>query len=420
MHTAVSHPGRWMGALCSAVILSAPAASLAAAAQKETRKPRGRFRVGPVYLTPKLLLKNAGVDTNVFNQRSDEIPDTSVVLSPTLLAALPVGRRFRFTGEGHVDFNYFRRQSSERSTDFGAEGRGEVDFGPCTFFGAGGGGQSRQRFAIDIDQRVLRHEQWGTLGVKFSPAPRLSTTVSGMGRVYEFGSFLIDGVNVKDSLDRNELTGSVQVRYALTRQTTLVASGDVIEDRFLSQPLAASRLARSYRFLGGFELGAKALIRGKVLAGVRRFPASGSVPQYEGPALAIAASVPLRHYGLLTTTAERDIYYALSPVVIASDRFRNTYASTRLGAEATVNLPLSLFGRGTFGFEQAKYLLPYPFGTTIAPRVDHLWSTGASLLRAFRTGVRVGGTVQWIRRVSSFPAFSYQGLRYGLQAEVAP
>ena len=64
----------------------------AAAAERQKKRP-GRFRVGPVYLTPKLALRNAGVDTNVFNQRTGEISDTTVVLSPILEGALPVGRR---------------------------------------------------------------------------------------------------------------------------------------------------------------------------------------------------------------------------------------------------------------------------------------------------------------------------------------
>ena len=389
-------------------------------AEREKKKRPGRFRVGPLYLTPKLQLKNAGVDTNVFNQRTGEVPDTAVVLSPTVLGAWPIGRRLRLTGQGHVDLNYFRRQSQERSTDFGGEGRAEVDVGRFTLFGAGGGGQSRQRFSIDLDQRVLRHERWGSAGLTASPTRRLSVTVFGSGYVYEYGSLLVRGANVKESLDRNELTGSAQARYALSRRTTLVGSGDVIEDRFLRQPRAESRLSRSYRYMGGFEFGEKALLRGRLLAGVREFPASPSAPRYRGPALATALSVPLFHYGVGTVLAERDIYFALTPATLGRERLRNTYASTRLSGEATFNLPLALFGRGSFGFEEAKYLLPYAFAGRLAPRVDHLWTAGASLLRSFRAGIRIGGTVQWGRRVSSFPELSYEGLRYGVQAELVP
>jgi hypothetical protein len=405
--------------VAAALVASALPAS---AAEREKKKRPGRFRVGPFYLSPKLQLKNAGVDTNVFNQRTDEIADTSVVLSPTVLAAWPVGRRVRLTGESHIDLNYFRRQSSERSTDFGGEGRAEVDVGPFTFFGAGGGGQSRQRFSIDLDQRVLRHERWGSTGLTVTPTRRISASVLGTGRVNEYGSFVVRGVNVKESLDRNELTGTAQVRYVLSRRTTLVGSADAIEDRFLGQPRAVSRVSRSYRYLGGFEFGEKALIRGKLLAGIREFPASPSAPSYRGPALATSLTLPLLHYGLGTVLAERDIYYALTPTTtpLSADRSRNTYVSTRFGGAAAVELPLAFFGRANFGFEEAKYLLPYVVDGALGRRVDHLWTAGASLLRSFRAGIRIGGTIQWGRRVSSFPIFSYEGLRYGVQAELVP
>jgi hypothetical protein len=267
---------------------------------------------------------------------------------------------------------------------------------------------------------VLRHERWAAAGLKVTPTQRISATVSGTGWVYEFASFIDRGVNVKENLDRNELTANFQLRYALTRQTALVGSADAIEDRFISQPRSASRLSRSYRYLAGFEFGEKALIRGRILAGQREFPASASAPRYRGPAFAVSTSLPLLHYGLLTVIAERDIYYALSPVVLSSDRFRNTFVSTRLAGEVALNLPFSLLGRGSFGLQEAKYLLPYTVGDIFVPRVDHLWTAGASLLRSCRAGVRVGGTIQWARRVSSFSSLSYEGLRYGVQAEVAP
>jgi hypothetical protein len=414
------HPAvraRWPLVAAALVASTLPAG----AAEPHRKKRPGRFRVGPAYLTPKLVLKNAGVDTNVFNQRTGEIADTSVVLSPTVLAAWPVGRRLRLTGEGHVDLNYFRRQSRERSTDFGGEGRAEVDVGPFTLFGAGGGAQSRQRFSIDLDQRVLRHERWGSTGLTVTPTRRVTATVFGIGRVYEYASLVVGGVNVKQSLDRNELTGSAQLRYALTARTTLVGSADVIEDRFLHPARAATRVSRSYRYLGGFEFGEKAFLRGRLMAGIREFPASPSAPPYRGPALATSVTVPLMHYGVGTLVAERDIYFALAPTTtLGPERFRNTYVSTRFAGEAAVELPLSLLGRATFGLEEAKYLLPFPAHGTSGPRVDHLWTGGASLLRSFRAGVRVGGTVQWGRRVSSFPGFSYQGLRYGVQAELVP
>ena len=42
------------------------------------------------------------------------------------------------------------------------------------------------------------------------------------------------------------------------------------------------------------------------------------------------------------------------------------------------------------------------------------------LARQLGDAVRVGGHVAWARRVSTLALFSYQGLRYGLTAEVIP
>jgi hypothetical protein len=257
-------------------------------------------------------------------------------------------------------------------------------------------------------------------GVTFNVSRRVSATFSGSSYVYEYESKIVDGTNVKESLDRDELTGTGQLRYTLTSRTKLVGSAEVIETRFLQLKQASTRISRSYRYMGGFEFGEKALLHGKLMAGVRIFPISDAAPSYHGPALSTSLSFPLLQYGVGTAIVERDVLFALNPTHFDVAALRNTYVSTRYRGEATVNLPWALVGRGNFGLEQAKYLLPYPTGTTFGTRVDHLWTGGVSLLRSFRTGVRIGGTIQWDRRVSSFPSFDYEGLRYGVQAEVTP
>jgi hypothetical protein len=403
--------------MANTLLIAAPAFT----AETGTGKRPGRYKLGPLYLTPRLELRSAGVQTNVFNSQTGAVPDSSVVLHPALAAAIPVGRRLRLTGDGYLDFNYFRRERSERSTDFGGLGRAELDVGSLTFFGAGGGSQAKQRFSIDLDQRVLRQEKWAAAGVKIAFTRRISSTASGTSRIHTFGSLLVGPDNVKEALDRNELTASAQLRYALTRQTTFLASADAIEDRFLSETGDTPRRVRSFRYLGGFELGERALINGKLLAGVREFPGtSGGAPSYRGPALAVVTSIPLLRFGRLVAAVERDVFYAVTSTRTREDRLRNSYVSTSIRGEPSVSLPFDLIARGSFGVEQAKYLLPYPSGDGFAHRVDHLWTAGGSLLRRLGGSASIGGTVIWARRVGNLPGTSYQDLRYGVQAEMFP
>jgi hypothetical protein len=48
--------------------------SPAYAADTTRKPPPGRYKLGPLYLTPRLELKNAGVDTSVFNRQGGAIP----------------------------------------------------------------------------------------------------------------------------------------------------------------------------------------------------------------------------------------------------------------------------------------------------------------------------------------------------------
>ena len=74
---------------------------------------------------------------------------------------------------------------------------------------------------------------------------------------------------------------------------------------------------------------------------------------------------------------------------------------------APVQIPGATLSAGTYRFH-------------LANRIDHRWTAGAGLMRRFGDQFRIGGHIDWARRVSTLPFFSYQGLRYGLTAEVLP
>lgn len=392
-------------------------------AQPVDRQQRpGRFKLGPLYLTPSLRIVNAGVDTNVFNSRAGEVADTAIALRLGVSGALPVGRRLRLRGNGHVDVNYFGSVSSQRSADRGGEGQAEFDLGPTTWSVAGGGSQGKQRFSIDVDDRILRLEKWGEVGLRLDPSRRLSWNLRGSGRAFEFEKAIVEGSDVREDLNRNSLTATVETRFALTPLTSLLLSAERIEDRF---PIALSGSARklvSYRYLGGFELERRALVKGRILGGIREFPAVvvGASAPYRTLALMVSASWDLARAGQFTATATRDVRFALRRGRDLPGGTRDTYVSTDLKGELTLALPYDFIARSSVGFEQAKYRLPFVHGQSSLRRVDHRWTYGFSLLRQVSDTLRIGAALLWSRRNSSLPRFTYEGLRYGFQAEVVP
>jgi hypothetical protein len=408
----------------AAALLLGALSSAGPAGAAENREKLPRHRLGPVYVTPQLRLAS-GIDTNVFQSFADPTRDAVTILSPRLDGVLPVGRRLRITGMGAVDLFYYRRQEDERSVDFQGEGRAELTLGPLLLFGGGGGGQFTQRFSIDVDDRIKRQEERGYAGLTWQATRKLSTTFQGMTEVYTFapGDFRLGG-DIKEALDRHTLSATAQLRFALTNRTTLLASAEAIEDRFFSQPPSFPRERESQRLLGGFEFSGRGLLTGRLLAGRRVFPGTlaEGTPPYKGPVVSADVALPVGRQVRFRLLADRDVVYASSLVEVQTLRYRNAFIYERALGEAIVDLPFSLMLVGSFGFESAEYLLPlpYPDAFHLAMRVDHRWTGGASLYRRLGETVRLGGMVLWSRRVSNLPTFSYEGVRYGLVAEIRP
>jgi hypothetical protein len=335
---------------------------------------------------------------------------------------MPVGRRIRLSGEVWLDWSYYRRYTTERSTDPGGEGRAEIDVGPVTLIGGGGGYQARELYSIDIDERTLRQEEWVYGGADWRLTRFFSLSGGAEWRSSKYDPTRATGDPLTAaSLNRNSTSARLEGRYRLTSMTTALASAEVIEDEFVvAQPSVAK--TRSYRYLGGFELGERAFLSGKVLVGFRDFPSasSGSLPSYRGPAAQVEVALPVRSFGRLVGTAGRDVYVASTPVLGVGDRARNAYILTTLNGSAEVDLPLELLGRFTAGFQEAEYLVPQTVSGVSFPRVEHLYSTGFSLLRRFSDSLRAGATATYYRRVSTIPGQSYDRWVYGISAELLP
>jgi Putative beta-barrel porin 2 len=405
-----------------ALALSLGAAANGSAQYNKTEPPKTRFRVGPVRFTPKLELRNAGRDSNALLDPTNPLADTSIVVRGTVEGFVPVRRRVRLFGEGWLDWSYYRSLSTERSTDPGGKGRAEADFGPFTLVAGGGALQARQLYSIDIDQRILRQERWVNAGGEWRLTRRFLVSGGAEHHSYRYDPSARTGsLGTAVSLDRNTLTGTLALRYKLTSMTTAVTTGEVLEDQFrLSSP--GLDTTRSYRYLAGLELGEKAFITGRFLAGMRNFPAasSGSLPTYRGPAYIGELALPLYNRLRLVGTAQRDVFVSATAVQTAEERARNAYVLTQLQGSADIDLPLQLVGRASVGFTQASYLLPTLIEGVPFPKVDHLYSAGGSLLRRFSDNVRVGGTVTYYRRVSTIPGSSYDRWVYGVSAEIVP
>ena len=86
-----------------------------------------RVQAGPFYVDPAILLKELGVDTNVFNQAGDTNADFTMVVAPQAAIAVPFSNRALVKSLVGADLVYYAQYASERSIDPQAAVRAEFD-----------------------------------------------------------------------------------------------------------------------------------------------------------------------------------------------------------------------------------------------------------------------------------------------------
>ena len=375
----------------------------------------GSVRVGPVYLSMRAPFA-AGVDSNVYNAPLGT-SDREAKLMPTLQAVLPVTRRARIRGSGSIAPQYFHREASQRYTDLSGTVRGEVDVGPVTAFGGIGAGRYRERFTLEIDDRIERHEKNDTFGLALAVGKRVTVTASQLRVTSTFDpEAIIDGRPVSTRLDRRNLTRRLEISVPITRKTSVRPFTDFIEDHFLQPTPGLPSTVSSQRFGAALVFSELAFLNGTAAAGVRHFGSEEGVVPYDGPFLSVTLSSPFFVGTRLAVSASRDVAY--SAYAAATESVRTTYVLSNYRAEVSFELPLSLHGRVFAGYAESRYLIPVGDEGGVSPQLDHGWLEGVVLLRHFGRHLSLGGRVQHENRMSPVVGRSYGGMAYGVAGEV--
>ena len=93
--------------------------------------------VGPLYFTPQVLLKELGVDSNVFNAAGEPKSDFTFTVGPRADVWVPVARRALFQVRAATDLVWYANYATERSIDPQFLGRAEIYIRRITLFAEG-------------------------------------------------------------------------------------------------------------------------------------------------------------------------------------------------------------------------------------------------------------------------------------------
>ena len=364
-----------------------------------------QIHLGPLYVTPRLAVKEFGVDTNVFNS-ADAKRDFTFTLSPSARISVPFGRRAVVRTRVGGDVVYYQRYGTERSINPEVSVRTDGYIGRVLPFVEVGYLRSRQRPNFEIDARSLREERVFKAGTVVKVSARTSVELAAEERPVEFGAdSLFNDVNLQETLNRTTSLRWIEGRYELTPLTTIVLRTESARDRFAFSPL---RDADSTAILPGVEFKPRALVSGSAQVGFRRFdPLNDGLAPFSGVVANASLSYTLQGTTKFSVIANRDVTYSY-------ERAQPYYLTTGVG----VTVRRQIVGRfdvsGSLRHQRYAYrnlLLP---GAVLADtnRIDTTRSWAGSLGYRVGSAMRAGfGLMHQSRDSSSARLRDYQGIR---------
>jgi hypothetical protein len=275
----------------------------------ESEPTSGVLTVGWVKLAPGLVIRELGRDDNIFNEPEEVEHDEDFVAAVTPDVSMFSRLRFaKVSGYAGVDLNYFQKFESERSVGYLTRGRVDVLLSRLRPFVGVGRNQTRTRPNGEIDARANRIEEeisgglaydWGPYSAVYAAAYRLGTS---------FENALEEGVDLGQSLNRDQYEYGGGFKTALTPLASLTLYGAFREERFRTAPL---RDADSRSVNAKLTIGTEAVLSGVIIAGFTDFKAVDPlVEPYQGLAGSVGIIYPLLEVGRIGVTARRSLEFS--------------------------------------------------------------------------------------------------------------
>lgn len=348
-----------------------------------------RFQTGPVAWTPVITLREAGIDTNMFDEASNPKRDTTAVLSPQVTATITLAT-MRLTTEGTADFVYFERYTSERGINGRGTARLDVPLSRLRPFVEAGYLSSKDRQGSEIDARVRRWQRDLGAGIGVQVTGRAVVEMSAHLSDARYAPEQFREVDLALRLSHESRGATGTLRYALSPLTQVVMDAGYIEDRFVFRP---AQNTENLRANVGFAFAPDAIIRGRAAVGFRRITATGA----EGlDSDAVTAAVDLS-YVLLGRTRfggriTRDRTYSIE----APHFLQTTYG---------VDVLHELFGPFDLTVLTSREKLDYPtqLDRGLPGHVDLVWRYGGGLGIRGGDRFRIGFNFELTERDSAIP-----------------
>jgi hypothetical protein len=368
------------------------------------------FRFGSVGLSPTLAITNFGVDNNIFNDATDPKRDFTMTVTPRLQARLRSGKVL-LSGVVATGLVYYQKYDDERSIDYTADGRVDLDLGWFQPYALASRIDTRERLNAELDVRAPRTETTLAGGARalLSPKTGLVLDLRRAGLDFAEGT-TFDGVSLSQSLNSTTQTIAGGLELYLTPLTTFAVTTSWQTDRFDHSP---ERDADTFRILPSIRMESPAIIQGSLAVGYRRFAAiDPDTPDYSGVVVQGSLTHTFGERTKVDLSLSRDVQYSF-------EETEPYYLTTGFRVVLTQQLGESFDGRAIVGRDRLDYREAassvassgFGPGSDNDTRVDRASVLGAGVGYRFQANLRIGLDVEFAKRTSEVPSREYDRTR---------
>jgi len=366
------------------VVLSIALCSFASAptAFGQGTATNARFVLGPLQWAPTLQLREAGIDSNIFNSDKDVKQDMTGSFVPAVDALLTLGIA-QVATQGSAEYVYFERYKNQRALNGRVNSRVTLPFSRVQPVALVSYARVKERAGNEIDVRAPRTEQgYGVnLTTRLTSRVALTATIDRASITYDSG-VTFRGTDLATQLNRRSTNLITGLRVAFSPLTSFVANGGVGRDEFVLQ---RERNTDNFRGDVGVEFAPDAVIGGRASIGYRKMQPQhdsgtpGGAVESGGLTSAVDLSYTLLGRTRFNPRYSRDKNYSISTT-------QPYYVSTGAGLE----ILQTLFGPFGLAVRGARETLAYQATALAAARTDVADTLGGGFTIRLSTQGRIG------------------------------
>lgn len=252
--------------------------TLAVAANSETWRGRqleqewrlAPWRFGPFRLQPRIIIANAGIDSNIYYSPDSPVKDFTLTAGPALKVFLPASRKLVFSVSGSPNYVYYVKTARERTWNYYLSGSAAINLRRLFFSLESRFSDARERWNTEIDIRPRRKENGLASQLLIQISRRTSFELGFRNARYDYEYMQYESFNVAERLNRRENYFDLLGYYQVTSRTRFFLDYEYGKYDFIFSEASSLKDSRSRALFSGFEFLPAGRIRGRLRLGYKK------------------------------------------------------------------------------------------------------------------------------------------------------